>query len=73
MYIVFKHHAIRRVINMAMQILEFRDRNAGKTSEYVERCNGRLKLDVKSKGGLLSDMRCFEWTNDPRKLTYGHC
>ena len=49
MCIGFKHHAIGRVINVAsMQIFEFRDRNAGEDFEYVERRNGRLKLDVKS-------------------------
>ena len=49
MYIVIKHHAIGRVIKAAMQIFEFRDRNAGEISEYVECCNRRLKLDVKAK------------------------
>ena len=43
----FDQHAIGRVIKVAMRIFEFRDRNAGKISEYVERRNGRLKLDVK--------------------------
>ena len=45
---------------MAMQIFEFRDRNAGEIFEYVERRNGRLKLDEKSKRNPVSDMRCFE-------------
>ena len=56
-----------------MQILEIRDRNAGKISEYVECRNCRLKLDVKSKGGSVSDMRYFERTDDPRRMMYGHC
>ena len=45
--ITLKHHAIRRVINVAMQILEFLDRNTGKIYEYVKRRNGGLKLGVK--------------------------
>ena len=73
MSIEFKYYAIGRVINVAMQILEFLDRNAGKISEYVERRNSRLKLDIKSKEGPVSDMQYFKWTEDPRRLMYGHC
>ena len=47
MCIGLKHHAIGRVIKVAMQILEFRNRNVGKILEYLERRNGRLKLDVR--------------------------
>ena len=61
MCIEFKHHAIGWVIKVAKQILEFRDRNAGKINEYVERHNGRLinKLDVKINGGPVSKVQYF--------------
>jgi len=39
-----KHHAIWRIVNVGMQILEFLDWNVGKIYEYVKRRNGGLKL-----------------------------
>ena len=71
MCVGLKHHAIGRVIKMAMQIL---DRNAGKINEYVECRNGRLinKLDVDSEinGGPISNVRPKD---DLQSLMYGHC
>ena len=58
MSVGLKHHAIGRVIKVAMQIL---DRNAGKINEYVERRNGRLinKLDVKINRSPVSKVHYF--------------
>jgi hypothetical protein len=44
--IVFKNHAIRRVINLVMQFLECLDWKSNKIYEYVKRRQSGLKLDM---------------------------
>jgi hypothetical protein len=44
--IFFKDHAIRRVIDLVMQLLECLDRKLGKIYEYAKRRHSGHKLDI---------------------------
>ena len=68
--IVFKDHAIRRVINLVVQFLERLNWNAGKIYEYVKRRRSGLKLDI---GRPVSEILSFDWKDDQQILMYGLC